>query len=211
MNPNKPGTNAPVELQEFHHEKFGTVRTFTRFNRTFFAATDVTRALGYDDLEDTILRYSHGWGKLPVADSAGQCTDEYFLPVGDIHRLTTHSTLPEAEEFAYWIFDKVLTSIAYGDLLNTEGLRKERAVYEIVIDAENAMERGKAMEELMAQVKKVKADAAVLDSTKLDEYLDCALELAQDLYSRLRANYPVALVPQKFPGEDVSEDGEKED
>lgn len=211
MNPDKTDTNAPVELQEFHHEKFGTVRTFTRFNRTFFAATDVTRALGYNDLEDTILRYSHGWGKLPVADSAGQCTDEYFLPVGDIHRLTTHSTRPEAEEFAYWIFDKVLTSIAYGDLLNTEGLRRERVVYEIVIDSENAMERGKAMEELMAQVKKIKADAAVLDSAKLDEYLDCALELAQDLYSRLRANYPVALVPQKFSDEDVSEDSEKED
>ena len=211
MNPDKTDTNAPVELQEFHHEKFGTVRTFTRFNKTFFAATDVTRALGYDDLEDTILRYSQGWGKLPVADGAGQCTDEYFLPEGDIHRLTIHSTLPEAEEFACWIFDKVLTSIAYGDLLNTEGLRRERVVYEIVIDSENAMERGKAMEELMAQVKKVKADAAVLDSTKLDEYLDRALELAQDLYSRLRANYPGALVPQKFSDEDVSEDSEKED
>lgn len=211
MNSDKTATNAPVELQEFHHEKFGTVRTFTRFNRTFFAAADVTRALGYNDLEDTILRYSHGWAKLPVADVAGQCTDEYFLPEGDIHRLTTHSTRPEAEEFAYWIFDKVLTSIAYGNLLNTEGLRRERVVYEMVIDSANAMERGKAIEELMAQVKKVKADATILDSAKLDEYLDCALELAQDLYSRLRANYPVALVPRKFPDEDVSEDSEKED
>lgn len=88
-----------------------------------------------------------------------------------------------------------------------EKIEYKRAIYEMVIDPEDAMVRAKAMEELIELIKKLKADTDTFDCVELDEYMAAALELAQELYDRLALNFPIKLMPK----DDGSEESVEED
>lgn len=107
------------ELKIFECKEFGTVRTITIGEKTYFAATDIAKALGYGNPRDAVIRHCRGVVKREgvsiTENQYGKQTKQVnlmsFIPEGDVYRLIARSKLPSAERFERWVFDEVLPSI----------------------------------------------------------------------------------------------------
>ena len=98
------------ELQIFSNEEFGEVRTITRDNKTYFAGSDVAKALGYAIPHKAVQTHCKGVLKWNIPTNSGN-QDVLFITEGDIYRLIMKSKLPSAEKFENWVMDEVLPSI----------------------------------------------------------------------------------------------------
>lgn len=98
------------ELQIFSNEEFGEVRTITRDNKTYFAGSDVAKALGYAIPHKAVQTHCKGVLKWNIPTNSGN-QDVLFITEGDIYRLIMKSKLPSAERFESWVMDEVLPSI----------------------------------------------------------------------------------------------------
>lgn len=98
------------ELQIFNNEKFGEIRTITKDDKTYFAGSDVAKALGYAIPHKAVQTHCKGVLKWNIPTSSGN-QDVLFITEGDIYRLIMKSKLPSAEEFERWVMDEVLPSI----------------------------------------------------------------------------------------------------
>ena len=98
-------------IQIFNNPQFGAVRVLEIEGKTYFVGIDVTRALGYKNVNDAITRHCKGCVKYAVPDNQGVSQMTNVIPEGDIYRLAAKSELPGAEVFESWIFDEVLPSI----------------------------------------------------------------------------------------------------
>lgn len=99
------------EMQIFNNDRFGEVRTIEDGDRILFVASDVARALGYQNTSEAIRYHCRGVAKRYITDSLGRSQEANVIPEGDIYRLAAKSELPGAEEFERWIFDEVLPAI----------------------------------------------------------------------------------------------------
>lgn len=98
------------DLQIFNNEKFGEIRTITKDNKTYFAGSDVAKALGYAIPHKAVQTHCKGVLKWNIPTNSGN-QDVLFITEGDIYRLIMKSKLPSAEEFERWVMDEVLPSI----------------------------------------------------------------------------------------------------
>lgn len=98
------------ELQIFNNEKFGEIRTITKDDKTYFAGSDVAKALGYAIPHKAVQTHCKGVLKWNIPTSSGN-QDVLFITEGDIYRLIMKSKLPSAEEFERWVMDEVLPQI----------------------------------------------------------------------------------------------------
>ena len=98
------------DLQIFNNEKFGEIRTITKDDKTYFAGSDVAKALGYAIPHKAVQTHCKGVLKWNIPTSSGN-QDVLFITEGDIYRLIMKSKLPSAEEFERWVMDEVLPSI----------------------------------------------------------------------------------------------------
>ncbi len=98
------------DLQIFSNEEFGEVRTITRDNKTYFAGSDVAKALGYAIPHKAVQTHCKGVLKWNIPTNSGN-QDVLFITEGDIYRLIMKSKLPSAERFESWVMDEVLPSI----------------------------------------------------------------------------------------------------
>lgn len=97
-------------IQLFNNEEFGSVRTITVNEKTWFCGSDVAKALGYSNYSDALKRHCKGVVKHDILTKGGKQAVS-FISEGDIYRLVSHSKLPSAERFESWIYDEVLPSI----------------------------------------------------------------------------------------------------
>jgi prophage antirepressor-like protein len=100
-----------TNIQIFKNSQFGEVRVTEIDGKTYFVGIDVTRALGYKNVNDAVTRHCKGCVKHAVLDNNGVAQTMNVIPEGDIYRLAAKSELPGAEAFESWIFDEVLPSI----------------------------------------------------------------------------------------------------
>nr|DAV51301.1 MAG TPA: repressor domain protein [Caudoviricetes sp.] len=98
------------ELQIFNNEEFGEIRTITKYDKTYFAGSDVAKALGYAIPHKAVQTHCKGVLKWNIPTSSGN-QDVLFITEGDIYRLIMKSKLPSAEKFEKWVMEEVLPSI----------------------------------------------------------------------------------------------------
>lgn len=163
------------ELQIFNNEEFGSVRTITKDNKTYFVGNDVAKALGYSETAKAIRTHCKGVSEMDIPTNGGVQTMK-MITEGDIYRLVIKSQLPQAEKFESWVFDNVLPSIRKngGYIANQEQMTPEQIVANALIVAQNIItQKDKQIEEM-----KPKADYfdELVDRNLLTNFRDTAKE-----------------------------------
>lgn len=100
------------ELMTFNHNMFGELKILIKEGKEYFPATEVAKALGYSDPYSAVKQHtkSKGWVNHLVLTNGGQ-QEKKFISKGNLYRLISRSTLPDAEKFESWIFDELLPTI----------------------------------------------------------------------------------------------------
>lgn len=78
--------------------------------KTYFAGSDVAKALGYAIPHKAVQTHCKGVTKRDTPTSSGVQQMSY-INEGDLYRLIMKSKLPSAEKFESWVMDEVLPSI----------------------------------------------------------------------------------------------------
>ncbi|MFE4428776.1 phage antirepressor KilAC domain-containing protein [Peribacillus butanolivorans] len=99
-------------LMTFNHNMFGELKILIKEGKEYFPATEVAKALGYSDPYSAVKQHtkSKGWVNHLVLTNGGQ-QEKKFISKGNLYRLISRSTLPDAEKFESWIFDELIPTI----------------------------------------------------------------------------------------------------
>lgn len=119
----------------FMSEKFGKLRTIKIDDEAYFGATDVAKALGYQNTRDAIGKHCDHVVK---RDGVSLTTNQYgkttnqkvrmnYIPLSDVLRLVVNSKLPAAKAYERWVFEEVLPSINRNGVYETQGHRAAAA------------------------------------------------------------------------------------
>ncbi|MCR4916673.1 MAG: phage antirepressor KilAC domain-containing protein [Prevotella sp.] len=101
------------EIQIFHHEMFGDIRTMTdEQGETWFVGKDVAEALGYKNAPDAISKHvdEEDKGTIAIRDSAFE-TRAIIINESGLYSLVLSSKLPQARVFKHWVTSEVLPQI----------------------------------------------------------------------------------------------------
>lgn len=104
-------------LKIFEKEEFGSVRTIVVNGEPMFVASDVAKALGYEDPNKAIVMHCKSgdkpkWQFTTLTHSNGVgSTQAKIIGEGEVFKLILRSHLPTAEKFQDWICEEVLPSI----------------------------------------------------------------------------------------------------
>jgi len=161
-------------IQIFENSEFGHMRTVEVEGKPYFMASDVAKALGYKYPNDAINQHCRATVKYRTPIS-GKIQDVNFISEGDLYRLITHSKLPSAERFEYWVFDEVLPSIRRngGYIAGQESLTDDELLERAVMVAQRKIaERDQMLAEKNARIqamrpKEVFADAVAVSRTSI--------------------------------------------
>ena len=129
------------DLQIFNNEEFGEIRTITKDNKTYFAGSDVAKALGYAIPHKAVQTHCKGVLKWNIPTSSGN-QDVLFITEGDIYRLIMKSKLPSAEKFEKWVMEEVLPSIRKngGYIAGQETLSDEELLSKALVVAQRKID-----------------------------------------------------------------------
>lgn len=129
------------DLQIFNNEEFGEIRTITKDNKTYFAGSDVAKALGYAIPHKAVQTHCKGVLKWNIPTNSGN-QDVLFITEGDIYRLIMKSKLPSAEKFEKWVMDEVLPSIRKngGYIAGQETLSDEELLSKALVVAQRKID-----------------------------------------------------------------------
>lgn len=154
------------ELQIFNSEEFGEIRTITKDSKTYFAGSDVAKALGYAIPHKAVQTHCKGVLKWNIPTNSGN-QDILFITEGDIYRLIMKSKLPKAEEFERWVMEEVLPSIRKngGYIAGQETLSDEELMAKALLVANNKIaERDKIIEQKQARIEQMKPKEIFADA-----------------------------------------------
>jgi prophage antirepressor-like protein len=159
-----------TNIQIFNNPQFGEVRVVEIGGKTYFVGIDVTRALGYKNVNDAVTRHCKGYVKHAVPDNNRVTQMMNVIPEGDIYRLAAKSELPSAEAFESWIFDEVLPSIRKhgGYIAAGQDETPEMIMARALKVADATLERHRLQLE--------QANSTILDQAPKVEYYDQVLE-----------------------------------
>ena len=111
-------------LRIFENTKFGEIRSFEVEGKMYFVASDVAKALGYQNPSKAIGDHCKGVTKRYIPTNGGN-QEMNVIPEGDIYRLIAKSEMPGADEFESWIFDEVIPAIRkHGAYLTPEKIEE---------------------------------------------------------------------------------------
>lgn len=100
------------ELQIFQHKAFGAVRVVEHNGEPWFVASDVAKALGYENPSRDVQRHCKKVNKITqTTDSVGPPITLLIIPESDVYRLVMRSNLPRAERFQDWLVEEVLPAL----------------------------------------------------------------------------------------------------
>lgn len=154
------------ELQIFNSEEFGEIRTITKDSKTYFAGSDVAKALGYVIPHKAVQTHCKGVLKWNIPTNSGN-QDILFITEGDIYRLIMKSKLPSAEKFERWVMEEVLPSIRKngGYIAGQETLSDEELMAKALLVANNKIaERDKIIEQKQARIEQMKPKEIFADA-----------------------------------------------
>lgn len=132
-------------LTTFTNPDFGEVRTLEEDGKVLFCASDVAKALGYNNPNKAVNDHCRAITKRSTPIS-GKTQDINFIPEGDVYRLIVRSKLPTAERFERWVFDDVLPSIRKhgGYLAGQESMTGEELMAKALMVAKKTLEEREA-------------------------------------------------------------------
>lgn len=144
-------------LITFNNPDFGEVRTLEENGKVLFCASDVAKALGYNNPNKAVNDHCRAITKRSTPIS-GKMQDINFIPEGDVYRLIVRSKLPTAERFERWVFDEVLPAIRKhgGYLAGQESMTGEELMAKALMVAK------KTLEEREAQLSKVTVQNTIM-------------------------------------------------
>lgn len=100
------------ELKIFEKAEFGSVRVVMKDGEPWFVASDVAKALGYENPSRDVQRHCKKVNKITqTTDSVVPPLTVLIIPESDVYRLVMRSNLPAAVEFQDWICEEVIPSI----------------------------------------------------------------------------------------------------
>lgn len=130
------------KIQIFDNPQFGEIRVDRTTEEPFFCAADVTKALGYANGRDAVLKHcdSDDVAKRDTIDKLGRTQQVTFINESGVYALIFGSKLESARQFKHWVTNEVLPSIRKtGSFAIANLSRKELAL--MVIQAEEENER----------------------------------------------------------------------
>ncbi len=113
------------EIQLFHNDDFGDVRTIMIDGEPWFVGRDIAGILGYKDTSDALKRHVDPEDKLSRCfTDSGQKRSIYVVNESGVYSLILSSKLPSAKQFKRWVTSEILPSIR-----KTGGYRVDDASY----------------------------------------------------------------------------------
>lgn len=97
------------KLKIFENPEFGNVRVIEQNGEPWFVASDIAKALGYENPSRDVQRHCKKVNKFSPTESVG--TPYNIIPESDVYRLIMRSNLPNAERFQDWVCEDILPSI----------------------------------------------------------------------------------------------------
>ena len=100
-------------IQVFHHELFGDIRTMTNEQgETFFVGKDVAEALGYANPRKALHDHVNDEDKgVTKRDTLGGTQQMTIINESGLYALVLSSKLPQARVFKHWVTSEVLPQI----------------------------------------------------------------------------------------------------
>ena len=140
--------------QIFSNPKFGEIRTIDIEGKIYFVASDIAKALGYQNTSEAIKYHCKGVAKCYIPTNGGN-QEMNIIPEGDIYRLAAKSELPGAEEFESWIFDEVIPAVfKHGAYMTPATIEKTLTDPDFIIQlATRLKEEMETRKQLQAQIK----------------------------------------------------------
>ena len=165
------------DLQIFKNEEFGQIRTVTKDNKTYFAGSDVAKALGYAIPHKAVQTHCKGVLKWNIPTNSGN-QDILFITEGDVYRLIMKSKLPNAEKFETWVMEEVLPTIRK---TGTYSIQKKETLQGKELLALAVIEAQKVIEEQTMQIEEMKPKADYHDEVLNKKKLISTTIIAKDL------------------------------
>lgn len=110
------------------HPQFGEIRIKTEKGEPLFCAKDISRALGYKNERDAILKHcrAKGVAKRDTLTEGGN-QELTYIDEGNLYRLILKSQLPTARKFEDWVCDEVLPAIRKYGTYSTDAGKMDKA------------------------------------------------------------------------------------
>lgn len=168
------------QLKIFEKAEFGSVRVVMKDGEPWFGASDVARALGYDNPANAVNVHCKKANKITLSPDLGGRENTMFLPPiqiniipeSDVYRLVMRSNLPKAIEFQDWVCEEVIPSIRKtgGYMLTKADDTPETIMARAVLVAQETIERLKnRTAELEDDVQRMKPKELFADSVSASE------------------------------------------
>lgn len=100
-------------IQIFNNENFGAVRVIEENGEPMFCASDVCRALGYNNGRDAVAKHVEEGdvAKRDIIDRFNRTQQATFVNESGLYALIFGSKLPQAKQFKKWVTSEVLPAI----------------------------------------------------------------------------------------------------
>lgn len=186
-----------AELKTFKNDTFGNVRVAEVDGEPWFCAVDVTKALGYSNGKDAVIRHCKSTGVVKhdlgvqtniKADGTPviQQITYSFINERNLYSLIMHSKLDSAEKFQDWVYEEVLPSIRkHGAYMTGETIEKALNDPDFLIQLATKLKEERAVRRALEN--KVEQDRpkveyfdALVDRGLLTNFRDTAKELHQN-------------------------------
>lgn len=156
------------ELQVFHSDQFGKVRTIQKDGQPWFVAADVCRALDVRNNRDALSRLDNDEKGVALTDTPGGKQNLVIVNEPGLYTLVLGSRKPESRAFKRWITHEVIPSIRRigGYIAGQERMTDAELLSKALLVAHRQIEARDAQIETM-QPKALFADAVSASKTSI--------------------------------------------
>lgn len=192
-------------LKIFNNVKFGQIRTVESEDKIYFVATDIAKALGYENTSKAISDHCRWVTKryIPHPQNQEKELEVNVIPEGDMYRLISHSKLESAEKFETWVFDEVLPSLRKTGYYEMPNMSRELQAIVMIdrkqVQMENRMDKlefdiplyGAEADELSNHVKR--KGVKVLGGKQSEAYKDNEIraKVYRDIYDQIKREFGI--------------------
>lgn len=193
------------DIKIFNNAEFGQIRTVESEDKIYFVASDIAKALGYENTSKAIADHCRWVTKryIPHPQNPDKKIEVNVIPEGDMYRLITHSKLESAERFESWVFDDVLPSIRQNGYYESPNMSTEMKAMLMIDQKQVKMEQrmdklefdipfyGSEADELSNHVKR--KGVSVLGGKQSEAYQDTEIrsKVYRDIYDQIKREFDI--------------------
>lgn len=190
-------------IKIFNNAEFGQIRTVESEDKIYFVASDIAKALGYENTSKAIADHCRWVTKryIPHPQNPDKKIEVNAIPEGDMYRLITHSKLESAERFESWVFDDVLPSIRQNGYYENLNISTEMRAILMIDQKQVRMEQridklefdiplyGSEADDLSNHVKR--KGVSVLGGKRSEAYKDADIrsKVYRDIYDQIKREF----------------------